>query len=117
MVLSVIIAALAACGLFLVAWALMEALFLPQPKQNAFYVVRLSGDAGQVQQTARACLRLRERRGLRCRLVFVDSGIDNESLSALQLLMQGQNGVTLCAPAQLLENIQWENEEIGIGAD
>lgn len=114
---TVVIAALAACGVFLIAWLLADALRFPLPERDACYVVHLHGSTAQTEQTIKSCLRLRECGGLRGKLIFVDGGLDTESQMAAELLLRRKPAAVLCAPSQITEMIHWENDEIGAGAD
>lgn len=116
MLLTILVAALAACGIFLVAWAVFEALLTPLPEHSC-HIVYLQGAAAPVEQHIRTCLWLRERRGMRGTFYFVDHGLEPEALVAAQLLLQGRQGAVLCSGAQLLDHLEEENREIGAGAD
>ena len=81
---TILIAALAACGVFLILWTIFEALLMPLPKDDTYLLVYLRGDAGRVEQHMRACDWLRERRGVRGRVLFVDDGLDAEARHAAE---------------------------------
>lgn len=113
--LTIIIGALAVCGVFLILQALFDAMLLPLPEKDACHVFFLRGDAGVAQKTVRACLRLREYRGMRGLLIFVDDGLDAEASVAVELLLRKQEGTRLCAVSQISEF--WEKEKLGTGTD
>lgn len=117
MVLTIVIAALAAIGLLLILWLSFDALFSTKETGTAFYLVLLKGNAAPVQLTMRAALRRRDWQGLRATLVFVDDGMDCEGQCAAELLLRGREDVLLCSHSQLSEIIRTENENIGAGAD
>ena len=117
MVLTIVIAALAASGMLLIVWLFFDALLSTKETKNTFYVVLLKGNASLVQQTMRAALRQREWQGLRATLVFVDDGIDCEGQFAAELLLRRRENALLCSRSQLSEIIRTENEDIGAGAD
>lgn len=117
MVLTLIICALAACGVLLIACSLADALRLPVAREDSFFVLRLEGEPARVQQSVRACLRLRERHGLGGTLIFVDGGLDAEGQMAAQLALKRQTGAYLCDQSQISELIRWEKETVGAGAD
>ena len=117
MVLTIVIAAMAASGMLLIVWLYFDALLSPEEARNSFYVVPLKGDAALVQQTMRAALRQREWLGLRATLIFVDDGIDCEGQLAAELLLRRREDALLCSRSQLSEIIRTENEDIGAGAD
>lgn len=117
MILTIVIAALAASGMLLIVWLFFDALLSPEETKDSFYVVLLKGDAALVQQTMRAALRQREWQGLRATLIFVDDGIDCEGQFAAELLLRRREDAFLCSRSQLPEMIRTENEDIGAGAD
>lgn len=110
MVLTILVAVLAACGVFLVLWALTEALLRPLP-QGICHVVPLSGDAAAVEQTLRLCLRT-----LRGRIVFVDIDMDAEAQMTAEHLLRREPAAALCSPVQVSEFLRWENT-LGARAD
>lgn len=116
MLLTILVAALAACGIFLVAWAIFEALLTPLPEHTC-HIVYLQGDAAAVEQHIRTCLWLRERRGMRGTFYFVDFGLCPEAQEAAQLLLKDEQAAVLCSGTQLLDYLERENREIGSGAD
>lgn len=116
MVLTIIVTTLAACGVLLILWTVVDALRRPSTDEAAYYVITLHGDAGKVEQSIRSALALRQRQGLQAMLVFVDNGIDPEGQIAANLLLCSRNDTILCAKSQLPEIIGTENEGIGAGA-
>lgn len=117
MVLSLLIGALSVCGLFLILWTLFDALLMPPSEEDSFHIYRLRGDASAVQQLVKACLRVREHRGMRGSLLFVDDGLDAEAQIAVAMLLRGQTGAYLCAKSQIGDFLQWERENVGAGTD
>lgn len=117
MVLSILIAAFAVCGVFLILWTILEAVIFPIPRKDTVLIVPVAGDASRTQQTIRGCLRLRNHRGVGERLIFVDQGLDQEAQIAAQMLLRREPYAVLCAASQVPEMIRWENEELGAGTD
>lgn len=117
MILTIVIAALAASGMLLIVWLFFDALLSPKETKDTFYVVLLRGDAALAQQTMRTAFRQREWQGLRAMLVFVDDGLDCEGQVAAGLLLRRREDALLCSRSQLSEIIRTENEDIGAGAD
>lgn len=117
MLLTVIIAAFAACGLLLVAWALFESFFLPLPESSAFHVYFLQGDTAQTEHMIRACLHLREHRGMSGRLIFADDGLTPEAQVAAELLLRRTPETVLCSKSQIIDYIRRENDGVGAGTD
>lgn len=117
MFLTILIAALAACGLFLIFWTLTDAISYPIPRKNTVFVVRLEGNSSQVQQIIRACLRLREHRGYGELLIFTDGGIDTEAQLAAELMLRKHPEAVLCSQRQAADYIRWEKETVGAGTD
>ena len=115
MILTLLIAAFAACGLFLVFWALYESCFAAFPA-DACHVIPLSGDAAAVSSRAKRCLWQQRQHGLRGTLLFVDCGIEPEAQIALQLLLRGQTA-QVCSTAQAAEFLETEKYKVGAGAD
>ena len=93
---TILIAALAACGVFLILWTIFEALLMPLPKDDTYLLVYLRGDAGRVEQHMRACDWLRERRGVRGRVLFVDDGLDAEERHAAERFVAQESALYLC---------------------
>ncbi len=110
MVLTILVAGLAVCGVFLVLWALTEAVLRPLP-QEIYHVVPLSGSAASVEQTLRLCLRT-----LRGRILFVDMGLDAEAQMTAEHLLRNAPAACLCSPVQVSEFLRWENA-LGARAD
>ena len=56
---TILIAALAACGVFLIAWTVFEALLMPLPEKDTYLLVYLRGDAahlpGEYRRHAAEC--------------------------------------------------------------
>ena len=117
MLLTVIIAAFAACGLLLVAWALFESFLLPLPESSAFHVYFLQGDTAQTEHMIRACLHLREHRGMSGRLIFADDGLTPEAQVAAELLLRRTPETVLCSKSQIIDYIRRENDGVGAGTD
>ena len=114
---TILIAALAACGVFLIIWTLLEAMLLPLPPKDTLLIVYLHGDAAQVQQTIRACRWLRECRGVQGELLLVDCGLPEEARKAAELMICGDDTVNLCEQAHLTDYLRLENTGIGTGTD
>ena len=93
---TILIAALAACGVLLILWTIFEALLMPLPKDDTYLLVYLRGDAGRVEQHMRACDWLRERRGVRGRVLFVDDGLDAEARHAAERFVAQESALYLC---------------------
>ena len=110
MVLTILLAAFAVCGVILVLWASVEAFLWPLP-QDLCHVVPLSGDAAAVEQSVRACLRT-----LRGRIVFVDVEMDPEAQIVAEHLLRRKPAATLCSVEQVSEFLRWENV-LGARAD
>lgn len=114
---KVMIAAFAACGLLLVLWTLFEAFLLPSSGENALHVYYLRGDSAETEHTIRACLHLREHRGMRGVLLFADDGLTPEAQTAAELLLRDAADAALCSRAQVADYIRRENDGIGAGTD
>lgn len=117
MALTMIIAALAGCGLLLIAWTIFEAMLFPMPGEDAVLILPLSGDAAAAQQQIRACRWLREHRGLRARVILVDRGLTPEAQNAVEQMIRGEQAEVLCAETQVMEYLGLEKEYIGTGTD
>lgn len=115
MLLKVTIAAFAACGLLMVLQALLEALMLPPSGEDAIHVYYIRGGCAEAEHTIRACLRLREHRGMRGMLLFADDGLTPEAQRAAKLLLRGAQDAALCARTQVIDYIRRENDGIGAG--
>ena len=112
---TVLIAALAACGVFLIAWTLAEAFVMPLP--NAFVIVYLHGDAAETEQCVRASRWMRDRRRVNGKLIFVDQGLDEEAKEIVRRMISGDTTAAFCTQPQLAEYLKLEKEELGTGAD
>ena len=110
MVLTILLAGLAVCGVFLVLWALVQTIVHPLPL-GVYHVVPLSGSAASVEQTMRLCLRT-----LRGRIVFVDVAMEPEAQIIAACLLRNESAAVVCAPAQVSEYLRWENT-LGARAD
>ena len=115
MLLKMTIAAFAACGLLLVLRALIEAILLPLPDGDALHVYYLRGGSAEAEHAIRACLHLREHRGMRGTLVFADDGLTPEAQAAAELLLRGAPDTALCSKAQVIDYLRRENDGIGAG--
>lgn len=113
---TVLIAVLAACGLFLIFWTVVDAL-RPSLREGSLLVVFLFGDAAQVEQRIRSCRWLRERRGLESHVLFVDCDLEAEALQVAQLLLRDDDTVSLCKGEDLAEIIRLESTRVGAGSD
>ncbi len=116
MALTILIAALAVCGLFLIVWAMTDALFLRLPNDSC-HIFFLCGDDAQVEQQLRSCLWFRKQRGLRGKMIFVDCGISAQAQITAQLMLKNDDTTHICAFQQINDYIRWEKETIGTGAD
>ncbi len=117
MLIRVMIAAFAACGLLMVVRALSEALLLPGPENGAVHIYYICGDAAEAEHTIRGCLHLREHRGMRGMLIFADNGLTPEAQSAAELLLRREPDAVLCSAAQISDYIRLENDRLGAGTD
>ncbi len=115
MLLKVTIAAFAACGLLMVLRALFEAILLPASGDDAIHVYYIRGDSAETAHTVRACLHLREHRGMRGTLLFADDGLTPEAQTAAALALRGAKDAALCSKAQIIDYIRRENDSIGAG--
>lgn len=97
---TILIAALAACGVFLILWTVFEALLMPLPEDDTCLLVYLRGDSGQVEQHMRACDWLRERRGVRGRVLFVDDGLDAEARHIAERFVAQEPALHLCGSGE-----------------
>ena len=116
MLLTFIIAALAACGLILILQALCRCLTFPFKDTELYHVVSLSGDAQLTEQKVKACLKRQRGGSMRGKLIFVDMGLSPEGQLAALLLLERESFALLCGPTQIQEYIGWEKENIGTGA-
>ena len=104
------IALLGLCGLGLVLSGILDTLFFSAPS-DVYHVIPLSGGLPDVENRVRRALY-----GLKGKLYFVDLGLDAEAQSGVELLLRNRSYAMLLAPAQLLEELRWEND-LGTGAD
>lgn len=116
MALTILIAALAVCGVFLIAWSITEAYFSAVPNDSC-HIFYLRGDSAAVEQQVRSCRWLCERRGMLGKVIFVDCGISPEAQITVQLMLKNDDTVILCAPSQIADYIGQENDNGGAGAD
>ena len=107
MAFTILIAALAACGIFLVAWSLTEAFVMKLPSDSV-HVFYLHGSDAEVEQKLRACLWMRSRHGLRGTVYFVDTGISVQAQITAQLMLKDDESVIICSKEQLYEYIRKE---------
>lgn len=117
MLLKVILAAFAACGLLLILRALLEAAVLPHSGIDAVHVYYLRGGSADAEHTIRGCLHLREQRGMRGMLIFADEGLTPEAQAAAELLLRNVPDAALCSSAQIIDYIRRENDGVGSGTD
>ncbi|MBE6927747.1 MAG: hypothetical protein E7467_04570 [Ruminococcaceae bacterium] len=111
MILTILIASLCACGLFMILWAIVEAVLLRLPNETVC-ICYLHGTDAEVEQKMRACLCLR-RQGVR--LLFVDCGLSAEAQVTAQLMIGRDESMHLCSPLQIYDYIRWENGCLGAG--
>ena len=78
MALTILTAGLAACGLLLLLWSVAEAMLLPLPREDAVLVAPLQGGAAEVERQIRGCRWMREHRGLRAQIIWIDRGLTPE---------------------------------------
>lgn len=116
MALTILIAALAVCGVFLIAWAVADALLFRAPADSC-HIFYLRGEDAQVEQQVRSCLWLRRRCALRGSVVLVDCGISPEAQITAHLMLKDENCVHVCSFEQINDYIGLENKSIGTGAD
>ena len=115
MLLTIVIAALAACGVLMILLTLKEA-FLPRPSCACHLIYLKSGrpdPAAQVQ----ACLWRRRCGSLTGRLIFVDRGLAPQEQAAIALLLRRAEDAVLCSPAQAAEYTEMRSNELGAGTD
>ncbi len=116
MALTILIAAFAVCGVFLIFWALLEAMLLPMP-ETACHIVYLRGSCTSATRLVRSALWRESRGSLRGKLIFVDCGLDAEAQTAVELLLRNLPYSVLCAREQLTQYIETERDACGTGAD
>lgn len=101
MLLTILIAGLAACGTLMILLALKEA-FLPRPRRSC-HVIYLEPGRIDPAALAQACLWRRRCGALTGRLIFVDGGIGAPSRAAIERLLQRVDDAVLCPPEQAAE--------------
>lgn len=92
MALTILTAGLAACGLLLLLWSVAEAMLLPLPREDAVLVAPLQGGAAEVERQIRGCRWMREHRGLRAQIIWIDRGLTPEGQEAAARLAAGCGG-------------------------
>ncbi len=107
MAFTILIAALAVCGIFLVAWSLTEAFVMKLPSDSV-HIFYLHGTDAEVEQKLRACLWMRTRHGLRGKILFVDKGLSPQAQITAQLMLGDDEAVRICSQEQLAEYIRKE---------
>lgn len=112
MFLTILMAALAAGGVFLVLLTFAEALQL-RPS-HACHVIYLFDDRPDPIRLVQSCLRARDRGTLSGLLLFVDCGINARQQEAIALLLRGVDKAAVCSAEQVAE--YWETERIELGA-
>lgn len=95
---------LAAFGLFSLGGLLFGGLRFPSGA-GAYVVICGAGDGAGLEQTVGAFLHLRERQGLACPVLLVDTGLNEEGRAAAELLCRRWPALRLCTPEELLQNI------------
>ena len=95
MALTILTAGLAACGLLLLLWSVAEAMLLPLPREDAVLIAPLQGGAAEVERQIRGCRWMREHRGLRAQIIWIDRG-----------LLRDAAGEQLCAAEQAAEYLE-----------
>ena len=115
MLLTVLMAALAVCGLLMILLALKEA-FLPRPRY-ACHIIYLKDGHPSPDAQVQACLWRRRCGTLTGKLVFVDCGIDAQAQTAIQLLLRRAEDAVLCGAMQIAEHTEMRNDELGAGTD
>ena len=103
MALTILTAGLAACGLLLLLWSVAEAMLLPLPREDAVLVAPLQGGAAEVERQIRGCRWMREHRGLRAQIIWIDRGLTPEGQEAAARLLRDAAGEQLCAAGQAAE--------------
>ena len=88
---------------------------MPLPEKDTYLLVYLRGDAAQAQQCIRACCWLRERRGVRGRVLFVDAGLTPEARQAAEQMIGADPSLALCGGGE--EYTILENWKRGAGTD
>ena len=107
MAFTILISALAVCGIFLVAWSLTEAYVMKLPSDSV-HIFYLHGTDAEVEQKLRACLWMRTRHGLRGKVIFVDGGMSPQAQITAQLMLADDEAIHICSDEQLLQYIREE---------
>lgn len=116
MILTVLIAALAACGAFLIFWAIAQAMLLPLPQEGTYCIICLCGSTAQVEQLLRSALWQRERRGFRGSFLFLSDALTQEQLLLVRRRLEREDGARLCRAEEVTQIVQRETENIGTGS-
>ena len=95
-----------ACGLLLLLWSVAEAMLLPLPREDAVLVAPLQGGAAEVERQIRGCRWMREHRGLRAQIIWIDRGLTPEGQEAAARLLRDAAGEQLCAAGQAAEYLE-----------
>ena len=96
-VLEILLALLAAFGLFALLALLLGRLFLPGPgAAPAYAVVPARGDGAALEQTVKGLLWLRAGTGQRYTVVIADAGLGPQGLAVATRLANAQPRVVLC---------------------
>lgn len=107
MALTILTAGLAACGLLLLLWSVAEAMLLPLPREDAVLVAPLQGGAGRGGAADPPAARwMREHRGLRAQIIWIDRGLTPEGQEAAARLLRDAAGEQLCAAGQAAEYLE-----------
>ncbi len=107
MAFTILIAALAVCGIFLVTWSVTEAFVMKLPSDSV-HIFFLHGTDAEVEQKLRACLWMRNRHGLRGKILFVDKGLSPQAQITAQLMIDDDQSIKICSQEQLAEYIREE---------
>ena len=105
MALTILTAGLAACGLLLLLWSVAEAMLLPLPREDAVLVAPLQGGAAAVERQSGGRW-MREQRGLRAQILWLDRGLTPEGQEAAARLLRDAAGEQLCAAGQAAEYLE-----------
>lgn len=114
MILTIFVGALAACGIIMILWAMMEALLMPIPRDSC-HIFYLHGTDAQVEQQVRSCRWLKERKGLNGKILLVDCGLSPQAQMTVQLMLEQDDTIQLCAQTQIADYLRMENGTIGAG--
>ncbi len=107
MAFTILISALAVCGIFLIAWSVTEAYVMKLPNDSV-HIFYLHGTDGEIEQKLRACLWMRTRHGLRGKVIFVDCGMSPQAQITAQLLLADEEAIHICSNEQLIDYIRGE---------